>query len=92
MPASTSAITRSDSSRERVVLTMASSRRSAEPRSLDDVLWCDDRDTHAVYGTVLLLQPYVEKDFLSNLRETCELNGDIIKPGKPQNDDRRRTL
>ena len=58
----------------------------------DDVLWCDDRDTHAVYGTVLLLQPYVEKDFLSNLRETCELNGDIIKPGKPQNDDRRRTL
>ena len=74
--------------RMREIADMWAKQLEAVEKIVDDVLWQDDRDTHAIYGTVLLLQPYVNDDMVELLRETCELNGDIPKPEA----ERRRTL
>jgi len=34
---------------------------AAATKILDDVLWCDDGDTHSIYASVFLLQPHVPK-------------------------------
>ena len=74
--------------RMREIADMWAKQLEAVEKIVDDVLWQDDRDTHSIYGTVLLLQPYVNDDMVELLRETCELNGDIPKPEA----ERRRTL
>mmetsp|Transcript_34556 Transcript_34556/g.104237 ORF Transcript_34556/g.104237 Transcript_34556/m.104237 type:complete len:200 (+) Transcript_34556:268-867(+) len=46
-------------------------------RVWDDVLWCEDGDTHAIYGAYFLLRPHVREEDLTMLREVCELRGDL---------------
>lgn len=41
------------------------------------MLWCEDGDTHAIYGAYFLLRPHVREEDLTMLREVCELRGDL---------------
>lgn len=50
----------------------------------NDVLWCEDRDTHAIYGSVLLLQPAVNKDEVAMLKDVCELAGDLATSARDE--------
>lgn len=53
---------------------MLEAQSNAAAKIVSDVLWCEKRETHSLYGATWLMQPFVEEPAFASLRELSRLH------------------